>query len=169
MPARKTPAACICGASMIRVRPAAMDLSYILNHLGEERDGYHGAVSPPIVQSSIFAFPTVAKMRVGFADEYRRAPVHARQQSDCRHPAQEDRRARRRRRLPGLRQRRGGDVRSRVCQRPRRRSCGLRRPSLQLDAQPAARPAAEVRRLDDIRRWHRCRATSTGASPKRHA
>jgi cystathionine beta-lyase/cystathionine gamma-synthase len=47
-----------------------MDLSYILNHLGEERANTHGAVAPPIVQSSIFAFPTVADMRNGFADEY---------------------------------------------------------------------------------------------------
>ena len=47
-----------------------MDLSYILNHLGEERGTYHGAVAPPIVQSSIFAFPTVAQMRGGFADEF---------------------------------------------------------------------------------------------------
>lgn len=46
------------------------DLSHILNHLGEERAGYHGAVAPPLVQSSIFAFPTVAEMRLGFADEY---------------------------------------------------------------------------------------------------
>ncbi|HPN80430.1 aminotransferase class I/II-fold pyridoxal phosphate-dependent enzyme, partial [Dokdonella sp.] len=47
-----------------------MDLSYILNHLGEERGTYHGAVAPPIVQSSIFAFPSVAEMRRGFADEF---------------------------------------------------------------------------------------------------
>ncbi len=47
-----------------------MDLSYILNHLGEEREGYHGAVVPPLVQSSIFAFPTVDSMRAGFRDEY---------------------------------------------------------------------------------------------------
>jgi cystathionine beta-lyase/cystathionine gamma-synthase len=46
-----------------------MDLSYILNHLGEDRESYFGAVAPPIVQSSIFAFPTVAKMREGFLDE----------------------------------------------------------------------------------------------------
>ena len=46
-----------------------MDLSWILNHLGEDREEYFGAVSPPIVQSSIFAFPTVAKMREGFRDE----------------------------------------------------------------------------------------------------
>jgi cystathionine beta-lyase/cystathionine gamma-synthase len=46
------------------------DLSWILNHLGEGRERYSGAVSPPIVQSSIFAFPTVAAMREGFRDEY---------------------------------------------------------------------------------------------------
>jgi cystathionine beta-lyase/cystathionine gamma-synthase len=49
-----------------------MDLSYILNHLGEERETYRGAVSPPIFQSSIFAFPTVDAFREGFKDEYRR-------------------------------------------------------------------------------------------------
>lgn len=49
-----------------------MDLSYILNHLGEERENYRGAVSPPIYQSSIFAFPTVAAFRHGFRDEFRR-------------------------------------------------------------------------------------------------
>ena len=47
-----------------------MDLSYILNHLGEDREQYHGAVAPPLVQSSIFAFPSVAAMREGFRDEY---------------------------------------------------------------------------------------------------
>ena len=47
-----------------------MDLSYILNHLGEEREKYHGAVVPPITQSSIFAFPSVDEMRAGFADEF---------------------------------------------------------------------------------------------------
>ncbi|HJU39435.1 MAG TPA: aminotransferase class I/II-fold pyridoxal phosphate-dependent enzyme, partial [Tahibacter sp.] len=47
-----------------------MDLSYILNHLGEEdRAAHRGAVSPPIYQTSIFAFDTVAAMRAGFADE----------------------------------------------------------------------------------------------------
>jgi len=46
-----------------------MDLSYIINHLGEDRERYYGAVAPPIVQSSIFAFPTVAAMREGFRDE----------------------------------------------------------------------------------------------------
>src|SRR6476619_5956641 len=46
------------------------DLSYILNHLGEDRASYFGAVAPPIVQSSIFAFPTVDAMRAGFRDEF---------------------------------------------------------------------------------------------------
>lgn len=49
-----------------------LDLSYILNHLGEERESYRGAVSPPIFQSSIFAFETVDKFRQGFKDEFRR-------------------------------------------------------------------------------------------------
>ncbi len=49
-----------------------MDLSYILNHLGEDRESYRGAVSPPIFQSSIFAFPDVAAMRESFRDEFRR-------------------------------------------------------------------------------------------------
>jgi cystathionine beta-lyase/cystathionine gamma-synthase len=48
------------------------DLSYILNHLGEDRESWRGAVSPPIYQSSIFAFPTVAAFRDGFRDEFRR-------------------------------------------------------------------------------------------------
>ena len=49
-----------------------MDLSYILNHLGEDRETYRGAVSPPIFQSSIFAFPTVAAFRDSFRDEFTR-------------------------------------------------------------------------------------------------
>ena len=48
------------------------DLSYILNHLGEDRAGYRGAVSPPIFQSSIFAFETVDAFRQGFRDEFHR-------------------------------------------------------------------------------------------------
>ena len=48
------------------------DLSYILNHLGEDRERYFGAVAPPIVQSSIFAFPSVDAMRAGFRDEFGR-------------------------------------------------------------------------------------------------
>jgi len=46
-----------------------MDLSYILNQLGENRENYFGAVAPPIIQSSIFAWPTVDAMRNGFRDE----------------------------------------------------------------------------------------------------
>lgn len=47
-----------------------MDISHILNHLGEPRENWHGAVAPPLMQSSIFAFPSVAAMREGFSDEY---------------------------------------------------------------------------------------------------
>ncbi len=46
-----------------------MSLSYILNQLGEERETYDGAVAPPVVQSSNFAYPTVAAMREGISDE----------------------------------------------------------------------------------------------------
>ena len=47
-----------------------MDLSYILNHLGEEdRARHRGAVAPPIYQSSIFAFDSVAAMREALHDE----------------------------------------------------------------------------------------------------
>lgn len=40
-----------------------MDLSYIINELGEERGRYFNAVAPPIIQSSNFASRTVAEMR----------------------------------------------------------------------------------------------------------
>jgi cystathionine beta-lyase/cystathionine gamma-synthase len=46
------------------------DLSYILNELGENRDQYFGAVSPPIVQTSNFAFKKVAEIRQSFRDEF---------------------------------------------------------------------------------------------------
>ncbi|RYY19117.1 MAG: PLP-dependent transferase, partial [Chitinophagaceae bacterium] len=50
--------------------PDSRDLSYILNELGEDRDLYFGAVSPPIVQTSNFAFKTVADIRESFKDEF---------------------------------------------------------------------------------------------------
>jgi cystathionine beta-lyase len=40
-----------------------MDLSYIINELGEEREQYFNAVAPPIIQTSNFSSPTVAHMR----------------------------------------------------------------------------------------------------------
>lgn len=43
--------------------------SHILTHLGEFRANYFGAVAPPIIQSSNFAFDTVAKFRSAFKDE----------------------------------------------------------------------------------------------------
>lgn len=45
------------------------DLSHILTHLGEERELYFNAVAPPIMQTSNFAFRTVADMRKAFEDE----------------------------------------------------------------------------------------------------
>ncbi len=47
-----------------------MDLSYILNELGEERENYFNAIAPPIVQSSNFAFKNIADFRKSLADEY---------------------------------------------------------------------------------------------------
>jgi cystathionine beta-lyase/cystathionine gamma-synthase len=44
-------------------------LSFILNHLGEDRESYRGAVTPPIFETSNFAFPTVAAMRAAGQDE----------------------------------------------------------------------------------------------------
>src|SRR6185369_2383417 len=46
-----------------------MDLSYIINELGEERENYFNAVSPPIAQTSNFAFKTVADLSKAFEDE----------------------------------------------------------------------------------------------------
>jgi cystathionine beta-lyase/cystathionine gamma-synthase len=47
-----------------------MDLSYILNELGEDREQYFQAIAPPIVQSSNFAFRSVQALREAFEDEY---------------------------------------------------------------------------------------------------
>ena len=47
-----------------------MDLSYIINELGEDRENYFNAIAPPIIQSSNFAFKNVDEMRSAFADEY---------------------------------------------------------------------------------------------------
>jgi cystathionine beta-lyase/cystathionine gamma-synthase len=47
-----------------------MDLSYILNELGEDRENYFNAIAPPIIQSSNFAFNSVDELRSAFADEY---------------------------------------------------------------------------------------------------
>jgi cystathionine beta-lyase/cystathionine gamma-synthase len=45
------------------------DLSFIINHLGEDHASYFNAVSPPIVQTSNFLFETVDEMRKAFQDE----------------------------------------------------------------------------------------------------
>ncbi len=46
-----------------------MDLSYIINELGEERGQYFNAVAPPIMQSSNFVFNKVEDLRRAFEDE----------------------------------------------------------------------------------------------------
>jgi cystathionine beta-lyase/cystathionine gamma-synthase len=45
------------------------DISYILNELGEDRENYFNAISPPIAQTSNFAFKTVADLSKAFEDE----------------------------------------------------------------------------------------------------
>ncbi|MFY7652885.1 MAG: trans-sulfuration enzyme family protein [Chitinophagaceae bacterium] len=47
-----------------------MDISSIINELGEERNEYFRAVAPPLIQTSNFAFNTVDALRKSFADEY---------------------------------------------------------------------------------------------------
>ena len=54
-----------------------MTLSEILNHLGEDRENYFNAVSPPIIQSSNFRYKSVRDMRKALADEYNE-PVYTR-------------------------------------------------------------------------------------------
>jgi len=46
-----------------------MHLSEILTHLGEERSKYFNAVSPPIIQSSNFAFESLEQFRLDVQDE----------------------------------------------------------------------------------------------------
>ncbi len=46
-----------------------MHLSELLFHYGEERDRYFQAVTPPIIQSSNFAFPSLEEFRAALARE----------------------------------------------------------------------------------------------------
>lgn len=46
-----------------------MDISQIINELGEDRELYFNAVSPPIMQTSNFAFRKVADLTAAFEDE----------------------------------------------------------------------------------------------------
>ncbi|ULQ52449.1 trans-sulfuration enzyme family protein [Flavihumibacter fluvii] len=46
-----------------------MDISYILNELGEDRSQYFNAIAPPIIQTSNFAFRRVDDMGKAFEDE----------------------------------------------------------------------------------------------------
>ena len=48
---------------------AGYDISQIINELAEDREHYFNAVSPPIMQSSNFAFKKVDDLRTAFADE----------------------------------------------------------------------------------------------------
>ncbi|WCL82492.1 aminotransferase class I/II-fold pyridoxal phosphate-dependent enzyme [Saprospira sp. CCB-QB6] len=46
-----------------------MDTSYLLTHLGEEREDYFNAVIPPIVQSSNFSYDSLADFRSAILNE----------------------------------------------------------------------------------------------------
>jgi cystathionine beta-lyase/cystathionine gamma-synthase len=45
------------------------DISYIINHLGEERGKYFNAITPPVFQTSNFAFKDVEELRKSISDE----------------------------------------------------------------------------------------------------
>lgn len=45
------------------------DISYIINHLGEERENYFNAITPPLFQTSNFAFRNVEELKNAIADE----------------------------------------------------------------------------------------------------
>lgn len=47
----------------------SLDISYILNELGEDRDAHFGSIAPPLYQSSNFCFRTVGDMRASLAHE----------------------------------------------------------------------------------------------------
>jgi len=46
-----------------------MDLSYIINRLGEENQQYFGAVAPPIMQTSNFCYKNVSELRKAITNE----------------------------------------------------------------------------------------------------
>lgn len=45
------------------------DLSFILTHLGEDREQYFNAIAPPVIQTSNFAFDNLEQFRQSFSDE----------------------------------------------------------------------------------------------------
>jgi cystathionine beta-lyase/cystathionine gamma-synthase len=47
-----------------------MTLSDIINRLGENREQYFNAIAPPIIQTSNFAFPTIADFRKALLQEH---------------------------------------------------------------------------------------------------
>jgi len=53
------------------------DLSYILNHLGEDREAGFNAVVPPIAQSGNFTYPTVDALRNAMRNEFE-VPLYTR-------------------------------------------------------------------------------------------
>ncbi len=54
-----------------------MNETFILNQLGEDREKYFGAVAPPIIQTSNFAYPTVDEFAAAVANE-KDIPIYTR-------------------------------------------------------------------------------------------
>jgi len=54
-----------------------MTVSDIINQLGEEREAYFHAVSPPVIQSSNFTCPTVSRLREALENEFE-IPIYTR-------------------------------------------------------------------------------------------
>src|ERR1700748_3555988 len=55
-----------------------MDISYIINELGEDREKYFNAVAPPIIQTSNFRVNTVDELRKIFEDEHDARSLYSR-------------------------------------------------------------------------------------------
>jgi cystathionine beta-lyase/cystathionine gamma-synthase len=45
------------------------DISFIINHLGEDRENYYNAITPPVFQTSNYAFKNVNDLKKAIADE----------------------------------------------------------------------------------------------------
>jgi cystathionine beta-lyase/cystathionine gamma-synthase len=45
------------------------DISFIINHLGEDRENYYNAITPPVFQTSNFAFRNVNDLKKAISDE----------------------------------------------------------------------------------------------------
>ena len=63
MPRAKSPFLTTAAFPIFEPKIASMDLSYIINELGEEREKYYRSVAPPIMMSSNFCFDNIKDMQ----------------------------------------------------------------------------------------------------------